>query len=518
MKKLVFYPIIFSINPILLLYQVNISNMAYSQLSPIIFIAPLAVLLLLIGLNRILHNSHRAGFVLFTVSMWFFYYVPIRELVRRIHIGQFTITSDWVILPIWTVIFAFLVSNWLWSRVTKPEIITLYLNIVSIVAVFFSISQIATNLIPMYLSKPPAGSGNQSSLPVNHKGNLPDIYYIIMDGYAREDVLRDLYNYDNSDLISALKDRGFYIAGQSQSNYIQTAISLASSLNMQYLSGNEGTRPNKGLVMGDIYQSKSREILEQLGYKYVAFSTGYPPTDLTDADIYFSDPQVEPSHDLEALVMLNSTLGPFVDLNWIQPPVTKYSAEQQRIESTFSNLNNVVPGIEGPKFVFAYIFGPHPPSIFDESGPITPDARFVMEGISSYQGTSVQYMDGYVHEIAYLNQRLIETIDNIIANSKTPSVIIIQADHGPDAFLDWKSLSNSCLKERFSILNAYYFPNQSTDQLSETINPINTFAVVFNTYFGMNINFQENHQYFATWENRFPYSDVTIISQTCNRK
>jgi hypothetical protein len=63
----------------------------------------------------------------------------------------------------------------------------------------------------------------------------PDIYYIILDGYARADVLSNLYGYDNSDFIKPLEQRGFNMASQSRSNYPRTLLSLASSLNMKYL-------------------------------------------------------------------------------------------------------------------------------------------------------------------------------------------------------------------------------------------------------------------------------------------
>ncbi len=518
MKKLVLYPILFSVNPLLLLYVVNVSNLAFYQLSPLIFIAPLVALLLLLAINRLVKDGHRAGFIVFILALWFFYYVPVRIWVSNIHIGQLAIGSNWVILPAWSIIFLFIGSTWLWKRITHPETITLYLNLVCIVLVSFSLVRITLNLIPMYFIKPAVRQENQLPPQVINKADMPDIYYIILDGYARQDVLNDLYNYDNSTLVAALRDRGFYIASQSQSNYIQTALSLDSSLNMQYLSGHDGTRPNQGLIMGDIYRSKSRALFEQLGYKYVAFSTGYPPVDLTTADIYIKYAQIKRAYDLEALLMLNSTLAPFIDLNWIRVPITRFSTPQKRIDSIFNSLKDDVPQIDGPKFVFGYIFAPHPPSVFDRNGPITPDATFIMEGAFTYQGTIQQYVNSYIPELIYINQRLIETIDGILTNSKTPPVIIIQADHGPDAYLDWKSLGNTCLKERFSILNAYYFPGQTSNHLSEDINPVNTFAVLFNTYFGTNFKLQENHQYFATWENQFPFDEVTDISQTCNRK
>ena len=63
----------------------------------------------------------------------------------------------------------------------------------------------------------------------------PDIYYIILDGYGRSDVLKNEYGYDNSDFLNALRDLGFTVSECSQSNYAQTQMSLASSLNFNYI-------------------------------------------------------------------------------------------------------------------------------------------------------------------------------------------------------------------------------------------------------------------------------------------
>jgi hypothetical protein len=37
----------------------------------------------------------------------------------------------------------------------------------------------------------------------------PDIYYIILDGYARSDVMRELFGFDNSAFLDRLEAKGF---------------------------------------------------------------------------------------------------------------------------------------------------------------------------------------------------------------------------------------------------------------------------------------------------------------------
>ena len=63
----------------------------------------------------------------------------------------------------------------------------------------------------------------------------PDIYYIILDSYSRADMLQTYYGYDNSAFIAQLEALGFYVPPCAQSNYALTALSLSSTLNMDYL-------------------------------------------------------------------------------------------------------------------------------------------------------------------------------------------------------------------------------------------------------------------------------------------
>ena len=41
------------------------------------------------------------------------------------------------------------------------------------------------------------------------------MYYIILDRYASDETLREIYGYDNTPMLSELEERGFVIARQS---------------------------------------------------------------------------------------------------------------------------------------------------------------------------------------------------------------------------------------------------------------------------------------------------------------
>lgn len=80
----------------------------------------------------------------------------------------------------------------------------------------------------------------------------PNIYWIVLDGYPRQDVLREGFGFDNSDFIQLLTSFGFTVLDQSRSNFPATVNSISSTLNMDYTvrSNGEGIEP---LPLKDMY-------------------------------------------------------------------------------------------------------------------------------------------------------------------------------------------------------------------------------------------------------------------------
>jgi hypothetical protein len=67
-------------------------------------------------------------------------------------------------------------------------------------------------------------------------------------------------------------------------------------------------------------------------------------------------------------------------------------------------------------------------------------------------------------------------------------VIILQGDHG----------IGDVMKNKMSILNAYYLPGGGDEGLYPTISPVNTFRVVFNEYFGEQYGLLEDKSFYST--------------------
>jgi hypothetical protein len=318
----------------------------------------------------------------------------------------------------------------------------------------------------------------------------PDIYYIILDMYARADFLEKKYHYDNSDFLSFLTDRGFYVADQSRTNYAHTPHSLASTLNLMYLDdiaeqmGDASTNYEPLFAM--LKHNRLFQFLRHHGYTIVAFSTGHEFTEIRDADVYMSPAGWQPT-DFQNALLSTTPLAVFRK--------TQDDIHRGRILYTFDHLADAAQ-IEAPTFAFAHISSPHPPYVFGANGePVHYKPHVELE----YD----EFVEAYVNQLAYISKRTQATIDEILAQSPEPPIIIVQSDHGP-VYL------HHDIPDRMSILNAYYFPDQNYDALYEGITPVNTFRIVLNGYFGTDYEILEDKSYFSEYRHKiYSYTDVT---------
>ncbi|HZD56325.1 MAG TPA: sulfatase-like hydrolase/transferase [Anaerolineales bacterium] len=361
-------------------------------------------------------------------------------------------------------------------------------------------------------------------------GVRPDIYYIILDGYGRADVLKELYGYDNSEFLEFLKARGFYVAEDSHSNYNQTALSLASSMNLKYInyfSETLGVDTKKRFEVAQlIKRNLIRELLGARGYQFVSFETGYERTEIRSADFYWSAssdvvPQVTALWKInafESLLLESTAFRAVLDMPILSPEALRrialnpeYEAHRERVLYTFSRLDDVTE-MDGNFFVFAHIISPHPPFVFNANGEaITPAKAYRIADGDYYLGPREEYLKGYRDQVLFVNSHLEAVIDRILSQSNPPPIMIIQGDHGPGAYLVWESPEKSNLKERLSILNAYYFPGGDQGWLYPTITPVNTFRIVLDRYFGESYDLLPDESYFSPWLRPYDFTNVTDL-------
>jgi len=118
-------------------------------------------------------------------------------------------------------------------------------------------------------------------------------------------------------------------------------------------------------------------------------------------------------------------------------------------------------------------------------------------------------MKMYTDQLHYTDKIVLQAVDKILASSKTPPIIIIQGDHGPVSYFGEDEVGRGNMKEQDAILNAYYFPGQKYDLLYPSITPVNSFRVVFNTFYGEAYKFLPDTNYFMPHARPYDFIDVT---------
>ena len=468
---------------------------------PTVIVVSFTLLLWLI-LTLVIKDLHKAGIITSIFLLLFFSYGHLWNCALGIFREMYLHLNENYFLLFWALVFIgspFLVIK---TR-RRLHSLTHYLNIVSILLVAFPMITIVLHRLGSRGYRLREGQLGPVNLEESKK--YPDIYYIILDGYARADILGEFYQYDNSEFLKFLAQKGFFIANKSRSNYSQTSLSLSSSLNSTYLddlSKKMGPETNDRLPLRKmIWNNRVASFLKERGFLMVAFSSGIAATEIKNADIFITPPMY--LSEFENL-LLNTT--PFLIILDELPEKSQYGLHRDRLLYIFDHLADPAK-MDAPVFVFAHIMAPHRPFIFGENGEkVKPDREFSFAEGTKFMDGDV-YVEKYRNQLIFVNKKIQMAINKIISKSSEPPIIILQADHGSGLY--WCRLDKIAFKERMSILNAYYLPGSGHKKLYDEITPVNTFRVIFNHYFGTDLEILEDKCCYSTWQHPYKFIDVT---------
>jgi hypothetical protein len=475
LRKTPFYPVLFSGFCILALMAYNIREIAINNMWASLVLACLIGVLLYALTRLFIRDWHRAALASLAMLFFFFTYGQIYNFLKNVTIGNIHLFQHWNFLTLYSLLLVFALYRII-RKMEKPGNWTYWLNLLTIYLLIYPVFVISANAIRQFLAYRSALIPITGKLQVQNSVQ-PDIYYIVLDAYGREDVLKDHLLFDNSAFIAALRERGFYVADCSQSNYAYTEYSLASSLNYDYL---DPLKINDMLErIAGIKQSAVRSFLEEQGYRIISAPTGWDMTEWKDADVYLEVDQVYSAlPEFEKLAMDTTVLRIASDYNVFNINRFTSNSHRARILSLLEHLKRL-PTEEGKLFVFAHLAIPHPPYQFGPNGEWIDDRP-------------EDFGEAYVGQVIFINREILQVIDTILAKSEVPPVIVIQGDHGPPP-----KLAPSAA-EKMPILNAYYLPGVDTEKiLYSSISPVNTFRVILSVYFGQDLPLLEDLSYYA---------------------
>ena len=516
------HPLIFAIVPIWLLFSNNVSELSIEEIIvPIILSVGITGFVFFILSKFVLKNSLKAGVVVSTGVILFFFYGHIYNEISHLNIFGFDITRHIFLIPLFLSVFVILFVKSIKSKSNFRNVSVIF-NIVAITLLIFPavnvtsfyIEQFSSNQFTTQTSENEIniGSMTMTDLVLNE---LPDVYYIILDGYPDAKTLERVYDFDNNEFLSYLNDKGFFVPADSHSNYDKTALSMTSSLNMAYLVDHakydSGESLNKDISLNVKHMLWNNEVMKlfaEKGYSTISFKSGYRTIDLISVAQNSECEGGKGPLSSRFMVMLTETSM----LRFSTITKLYESDKKNDILCIFNSLPNVSEKYNEPVFVFAHILVPHPPYLFDkDGGELSPETLDL--GNQRWDNTEL-----FVGQLQFANGKLEKTIDSILKNSQDEgreSVIILQGDHGTQVGFDPNNITPEGVMNRMHILNAYHLPGIETPEefIDKKITPVNTFRVISNIYLGQNYTLLDNRSY--VYENeKIKFTDVTDITSS----
>jgi hypothetical protein len=353
--------------------------------------------------------------------------------------------------------------------------------------------------------------------------NPPNVFFILVDAYARADVLNKYFGYDNSDFIDFLKKSGFAVADNSFGNYHHTPLAANTALNFEYITDTrdfaDATPKARGSFLNNkILNNQAGSIFNALGYEVVTIQSNGQYVRTAGATELTPDSNWLVLNDFET-ALLDTTLFPRVFKTLIQ-----------QLRSERSDIKYVIDEIgrqsakKGPRFVIAHMTSPHPPFIFDREGNVPNISRFDFGKLSHLKDN----VEAYGDQVHYLNTMLKVMIDEILANSESMPIIILQGDHGLrlsmyiNQLRDRTTMEDACFAELYPNLNAMYLPGDSAiDSFYDSITPANTFRLILDNYFGGNLGLLEDRSFYPEKDNdsaTMNFTDISGQQNSCSKE
>ena len=523
----IIHPFLFSLFPILFIYSQNVHEIPVQiVIMPVLLILFAAVLLWLLT-RFILKNNEKSAFIISLLLVLSFSYGHIYLLVDDFTLGNSDIGRHQYLLIPFVVTFIFGVYYFVKTKRRLNNATTISNAIAGALLAFILINIVAYNventdsfsgeLITSNTSLHTADATIEMFHPTEETiKDYPDVYYIALDGYMNSNALKKYLNHDNQEFVSYLENKGFNVNHKSYSNYHGTVLSITSTFNMMYLNfltedpiEQDGLSTNQPILFYNakvpipekmISENAIMQNFKSAGYKIVNIQKPF------ENEILSSSPLIDlvmckrsKYIDSELLSMtIKTSILVFLLEKWEQQDLRDAALCQ------FSELPKQHQKFDEPIFVYSHILIPHPPYLFGSEGEAISSVR--PQGLESWENK-----EGYVNSVKFANKKVIQIVEQILTESAKPPVIIIQADHGIGFDFDPNNPSNESIEQKMSIFSAYYLPGIEKNSSDNDITPVNTFRIIFNSYFNTNYDLLENKIYLSDDDVPGYFLDVTNV-------
>ena len=316
----------------------------------------------------------------------------------------------------------------------------------------------------------------------------PNIYLIVLDEYARTDMMKQQYGFDNTAFDAYLTGKGFHVSSTSENEIAATDVQSANLLNLDYVFFASNLQlsglPRENLYSNYAdYRTKSYlfDLLRANGYHSIAidnpgvmYSFGNVNADevlkmevSTGVKITFDQNEVDFMLLLWDDSVLHTVDGIWYTLwGWMDKKnnASIFDRNVTMVQDSFAYIENFQPSDDTPTMLYAHILCPHLPFAFYPDGEIK-DASVVSIGWDA--------PDAYTDNVQYATAQIEKGINHLL-EVDPDCVIILLSDHGARIHLETAGM---LLPEYLTDQNAVYFRGETYSK-NAGLSGVNTMRAV----------------------------------------
>ncbi len=317
----------------------------------------------------------------------------------------------------------------------------------------------------------------------NKKISENNVYFLMLDGYAKNKNLKKYWNFNNSNFTDSLKKMGFHEIENSHTDYNYTLETVTSMFTLGDVSRTE-TFISEFDKKGNVLKLEKR--LNDSAVVINDFQrNSYEFINLFTNDINGIRPIKYPFSS--SSIFRNTIIFPIISLL-----SNRYGSYLEH-QNDLNRIEIVKKYISGKKkrniFLYFHSMMLHFPFCLDENQNLTVSKMdknadkyifktlnsepFQMTGIEKSEYVSWRYM--YINHLIKLNKLILPLITSINKNDPN-AIIIVASDHGSRLICDIGF--NEARNESFENISFVYFPNRDYRLLNPTMTPNDIIQVV----------------------------------------
>jgi hypothetical protein len=508
-RPLALHPFLLAAFPVFFLYAHNVRYAVsiHDAVWPLLLILGGTAAVMLIAWASFRGDAFRAALVTSGLVILFFTYGQIYLALGDKRVAGVRLGRNLILLPLWAVLLVAVVM--VAVKLNRGGLISVTKGLNAVASIL-----ILTNVATAVWYRVQSGGEEASSqlhfnTPASTLPKAPagarDIYYIVLDEYGGQRALQQILGFDNRPFLDFLRSQGFYVADRSTTNYPSTTMSLASTLNMRYLTGvGIGARGDDWRPAYQLFHDYDvARYLKARGYRYVHMGSWWYPTAVNrsaDLNLRFK----RSASEFSSTLLQTTILQPISeDLpRSLQVTLNHRVGIALRTLWAFEQFPKIKP-LPGPKFVFAHILCPHYPYVLDRNGTYQ----------TLEQRATRTEPQNYLEQLMFVNKRVMDTVKLLLQGpvSQRP-IVVIQSDEGPYHASDRAPATAQEILRKYGILNAYYLPgvNISRSGLYSSITPVNTFRLLFDLVFHDDLPLLPDRNYaYVDEEHLYEFIDQT---------